>query len=127
MSASESLNEILFHGTSRRFKAGDVILPPEKTGVAQNWGAKSKNDPKSVYATDDLPRARYYANVSTFNNKGTDPSAQSRVYQVEPVNPQEARWQVKKFAGGAGGSSSTREHVSSEGYRVVKRVWIKKK
>jgi len=123
MAANEHLNEALFHGTGRQFKKGDVILPANKAGVETNWGAKSKNDPNMAYATDDLDSAKYFARVASI----PDQKARPRVYQVEPVNPESAQWTEKKFAGGRGGSSTIREHVSPEGYRVVQRVWINKK
>ena len=120
MSASESLNETLFHGTSGRFKPGDIILPASKAGVKQNWGAKSKNDPNLAYATDSLDSAKYYADVSKLWNES--PTARSRVYRVEPVNTESAKWTETKFREG-----TLRQHVSSEGYRVLGRAWIRPK
>lgn len=123
MAASEHLNEVLFHGTASKFKKGDIILPAKKTGVERNWGAKSKNDPNYAYAIDDLDSAKYFASVASLSGGDRRP----RVYQVEPVNPETSGWREKKFAGGKGGSSTFREHASSEGYRVVKHVWTKRK
>ena len=123
MSASDHLNETLFHGTAYKFKKGEVILPAAQVEVERNWGAKSKNDPNYAYATDDLEQAKYFASVASLFGEGRQP----RVYQVEPVNPDSAGWREKKFAGGKGGSSTFREHASSEGYRVVKHVWTKRK
>jgi len=120
MSASEHVNETLFHGTSRRFKPGDVVLPASQTGSKQNWGAKSKNDPNLAYATGELESAKYFSAVSALMD--TSKASRMRVYQVEPVNHDTATWQNKKFREG-----SIREHVSPEGYRVVKRAWIGKK
>ena len=124
MAASDHLNGPLFHGTSQKFKVGDVILPAETAGVRQNWGAKSKNDPKLAYATDQLDSAKYYARVSQSLAETRDPESgpKAHVYQVEPVNPEEARWVDTKF-----GKESLRQHVSSEGYRVVKRHWTDRK
>lgn len=123
MAASDHLNETLFHGTGYKFKKGEVILPAAQAKVRSNWGAASKNDPNYAYATDDLEQAKYFASVASLFKEGRQP----RVYQVEPVNPETAGWREKKFAGGRGGSSTFREHASSEGYRVVKRVWTKKR
>lgn len=123
MAASDHLNEILFHGTGYKFKKGDVILPASQAKVSTNWGAKSKNDPNYAYATDDIEQAKYFAATASLFDKSRHP----RVYQVEPVNPDTAGWREKKFAGGRGGSQSFREHASSEGYRVVKHVWTKRK
>lgn len=117
MSASEHINETLFHGTSRKFKAGDLILPPAQTGAQRNWGAKSKNDPNLAYATDNLQDARYYGSVSKILNDRSD--ARTRVYEVEPVNPETAGWTETKFRGG-----SLRQHTSPEGYRVLRRAYI---
>lgn len=126
MPASEHLNESLFHGTAHPFKKGDVILPAKAAGVPTNWGAKSKNDPNLAHATDSMESAQYFASVaSMIGSFGTD-KKRARVYQVEPVNPETAEWREKKFAGGKGGSSTIREHVSPEGYRVIKRVWLGK-
>lgn len=125
MAASEHLNETLFHGTAHRFKKGDVILPAKLANAKQNWGAKSKNDPNLAHATNDIDSAKYFASVAKLMNQND--SSRARVYQVEPVNPETAQWRDKKFAGGAGGSSSIREHVSSEGYRVVKNIWTQRK
>lgn len=116
MASSDHLNEQLFHGTGRKFKVGDVILPASKTGVRQNWGAKSKNDPSKAYATDELDSAKYYARVSSLSSEGTP-----RVYQVEPLNPDTAGWTETKFRDGI-----LRQHVSTEGYRVVGRVWTQR-
>ena len=122
MAASDHLNEPLFHGTAQKFKVGDVITPASVSGVRQNWGAKSKNDPKLAYATDQPESAKYYARVASLM-ANTEPSgARARVYEVEPVNPQEARWVNTKF-----GNESLRQHVSSEGYRVVRRHWTARK
>lgn len=123
MAASDHLNETLFHGTGYKFKKGEVILPAAQVEVERNWGAKSKNDPNYAYATDDLEQAKYFASVASLFGEGRQP----RVYQVEPVNPDSAGWREKKFAGGKGGSSTFREHASSEGYRVVKHVWTERK
>lgn len=120
MPAHEHLNEVLFHGTSRKFKVGDLILPPSQTGARQNWGAKSKNDPNLAYATDSIESARYYGSVSKLFNKS--PDARTRVYQVEPVNPETAGWTETKFRDG-----SLRQHTSSEGYRVVRRAYVERK
>lgn len=120
MSASEHVNETLFHGTSRRFKAGDLILPPSQSGATRNWGAKSKNDPNLAYATDNLQDAQYYGSVSMIGNKRSD--ARTRVYQVEPVNPETAGWVETKFRDG-----SLRQHTSPEGYRVVRRAYVERK
>lgn len=120
MSASEHVNETLFHGTSRRFKAGELILPPSQTGATRNWGAKSKNDPNLAYATDSMEDAQYYGSVSMIGNKRSD--ARTRVYQVEPVNPETAGWVETKFRGG-----SLRQHTSPEGYRVVRRAYVERK
>jgi len=122
MAASDHLNETLFHGTGYKFKKGEVILPAAQGEVERNWGAKSKNDPNYAYATDDLEQAKYFASVASLLGEGRRP----RVYQVEPVNPKTAGWREKRFAGGKGGSSSFREHASSEGYRVIKHVWTKR-
>lgn len=119
MSASDHLNEPLFHGTSRKFKAGDLILPAAQTGARQNWGAKSKNDPNLAYATDSLENAKFYGSASHLGNK--HPDARTRVYQVEPVNPETAEWTETKFRDG-----SLRQHTSSEGYRVVRRAYVQK-
>lgn len=120
MPAHEHVNETLFHGTSRRFKAGDLILPPSQTGATRNWGAKSKNDPNLAYATDNLQDAKYYGSVSMIGNKRSD--ARTRVYQVEPVNPETAGWTETKFRDG-----SLRQHTSPEGYRVVRRAYVERK
>lgn len=120
MASSEHLNETLFHGTSRRFKAGDLILPPSQTGAQRNWGAKSKNDPNLAYATDSVEDARYYGAVSMIGNKRSD--ARTRVYEVEPVNPETAGWTETKFRDG-----SLRQHTSPEGYRVVRRAYVERK
>lgn len=123
MSASEHVNETLFHGTSRKFKVGDLILPPSQTGVRANWGAKSKNDPNLAYATDDLESAKYYARVSSGLEEVRSSSPQrARVYQVEPVNPETAGWVETKFRDG-----SLRQHTSPEGYRVVRRAYVERK
>jgi len=122
MPAKDALNKDLFHGTHRVFKPGDVILPASAAGVHQNWGEESSNNAEVAHATDDITNARFYAGVSRFNNR-KDPSARARVYQVEPVNPEEARWQEKPMSN----DTTVREHVSSEGYRVVKRVWVEPK
>lgn len=122
MAASDNLNEELFHGTARRFKKGELILPASQTGARQNWGAKSKNNPNLAHATDSLDSAQYYASVAALTNR----SGRARVYQVEPVNPESSGWTEKRFAGGKGGASTLREHTSAEGYRVLKRVWIGK-
>lgn len=114
MASSDHLNETLFHGTGRKFKVGEVILPPSQTGVRPNWGVKSKNDPKLVYATDNLDSAQYFARVAGLMKEG-----RGRVYEVEPVNPDEARWVDTKF-----GKDSIRQHVSNEGYRVLRRAWL---
>jgi hypothetical protein len=127
MAANEHLNEALFHGTGRKFKKGEIVLPASKAGVKQNWGAKSKNDPNVAHATDSLDSAKYFASVASLVSSTSDKTARARVYQVEPVNPESANWTEKRFAGGKGGASSLREHTSAEGYRVVKRVWINKK
>ena len=120
MPASEHINETLFHGTGRKFKVGDLILPPSQTGARGNWGAKSKNDPNLAYATDDIESAKYYARVaSSLGETRGDSSLKSRVYEVEPVNPESAEWRETKFREG-----SLRQHVSPEGYRVVRRAWI---
>ena len=119
MSASEHINESLFHGTSRKFKTGDLILPPAQTGAQRNWGAKSKNDPNLSYATDDLETAKYYGSVSKIMD--TSPDARTRVYQVEPVNPETAGWTETKFRDG-----SLRQHTSSEGYRVIRRAYTRR-
>lgn len=124
MSASDHLNEVLFHGTGYKFKKGDVILPASQIDVERNWGAKSKNDPNYAYATNDMDQAKYFAHIASLFGGGRHP----RVYQVEPVNPDTAGWRVKNFPGGRGGGSrSFREHASSEGYRVLKQVWRKPK
>lgn len=120
MPASEHINETLFHGTSRKFKTGDLILPPSQTGATRNWGAKSKNDPNLAYATDSMEDARYYGAVSKIGNKR--PDARTRVYQVEPVNPETAGWTETKFREG-----SLRQHTSPEGYRVVRRAYVERK
>ena len=120
MSASDHINETLFHGTSRRFKVGDVVLPAQQTGVPQNWGVKSKNNPKVAYATDSMDSAQYYARVSKLMND--HPTARSRVYEVEPVNPETAQWEEKKYRDG-----TLRQHTSPEGYKVVRRAWIQRK
>ena len=129
MPASDHLNPQLFHGTAHRFKKGEVILPANLANVPQNWGAASKNDPNLAHATSNLDSAKYFANVAKAiqGMRRQDDSLRARVYQVEPVNPQTAQWRDKKFAGGRGGSSAIREHVSSEGYRVVKNVWTERK
>ena len=120
MPASEHINETLFHGTSRKFKTGDLILPPSQTGATRNWGAKSKNDPNLAYATDDIESAKYYARVaSSLGQTRSNSPQRSRVYQVEPVNPETAGWRETKFRDG-----SLRQHVSPEGYRVVRRAWL---
>lgn len=120
MSASDHINETLFHGTSRRFKVGDVVLPAQQTGATQNWGSKSKNNPKVAYATDSMDSAQYYASVSKLMNDHS--TARSRVYQVEPVNPETAQWEEKKYRDG-----TLRQHTSPEGYKVVRRAWIQRK
>lgn len=122
MPASEHLNDALFHGTAHPFKKGDIILPAKQAGVPTNWGAKSKNDPNLAHATDNMESAQYFARVASIGAE----KKRARVYQVEPVNPETAQWREKRFAGGKGGYSSIREHVSPEGYRVVKRVWLGK-
>lgn len=122
MAAQDHLNEELFHGTAKRFKKGDVILPASQTGAKQNWGAKSKNNPNLAHATNNLDSARYYASVAALLNR----SGRARVYQVEPINPESAGWTEKSFSGGKGGASTLREHTSAEGYRVLRRVWIDK-
>ena len=129
MAAHEHLNPQLFHGTAHRFKKGEVILPANLANVPQNWGAASKNDPNLAHATSNLDSAKYFASAAKAvqDLRRQDVSLRARVYQVEPVNPQTARWRDKKFAGGRGGFSTIREHVSSEGYRVVKNVWTKRK
>lgn len=116
MPASDHVNESLFHGTSRKFKTGDLILPPAQSGATRNWGAKSKNDPNLAYATDSLENAKYYGSVSKLLNDR--PDARTRVYEVEPVNPETAGWTDTKFRDG-----SLRQHTSSEGYRVVRRAY----
>jgi hypothetical protein len=119
MSASEHINENLFHGTSRKFKSGDLILPPSQSGATRNWGAKSKNDPNLAYATDNLQDAKYYGSVSKITNRR--PDARTRVYEVEPVNPETAGWTETKFRDG-----SLRQHTSPDGYRVVRRVYTER-
>jgi len=116
MASSDHLNEQLFHGTAQKFKVGDIILPASQAGVRQNWGAKSKNDPNKAYATDQLDSAKYYARVANIGDTG-----KPRVYQVEPVNPESAGWTETKFRDGV-----LRQHVSTEGYRVLGRVWTQR-
>ena len=116
MAASDHLNELLFHGTAHPFQEGDIILPANKAGVETNWGRKSKNDPNLAHATGDVESARYFASVASLGKEGAVP----RVYQVEPVNQETAQWREKRFAGGSGGFSVIREHVSTEGYKVIK-------
>ena len=116
MAASDHLNGLLFHGTAHQFKEGDVILPASKAGVKSNWGAKSKNNPNFAHATENLESARYFASVASIGKEGAVP----RVYQVEPVNPETAQWHEKRFAGGKGGYSTYREHISPDGYKVLR-------
>lgn len=121
MSASEHLNKPLFHGTNRKFKAGDIILPRSQTGASPNWVPKVvKNDRSLAYATDDMKDAKAYSRSAHSVDLGETSTSKPRVYQVEPVNPDSARWEEKSLNWGR---DILRQHVSSEGYRVVKRVW----
>lgn len=72
---SQNLSEAqfgpMYHGT--RAPVGDFVLPVGPTGIA--------------YATSDPEQARVYGETKIPH--GVDPSSPVRVYQVEPVQPDE--------------------------------------
>lgn len=120
MAASDSLNQSLFHGTHRRFKPGDVILPATGAGVRPNWGRKSKNDPELAYSTPDMDTAQYFAKTAHFLNR-ENRTSRARVYEVAPVNPENTEWsQLGKTDTG----DPIMQQASREGYRVIRRAWI---
>lgn len=122
---SPVLSERLFHGTSRPFKVGDVILPRAQTGVPPNPGEFPLGEGVAA-ATPDVNMARAYARgavdwTQRFAQHGIveDASeAKPYVYEVQPVNPEEGQWVERKSRSGV-----FKEHVSPSGYQVVRNAW----
>ncbi len=73
-----NLSAVLFHGTNKKFKKGDVLLPPSKTGEESrshpDVDPQEFNNREHVYMTDSLESAANYA----ADKEG------KYVYEVEP-------------------------------------------
>ena len=73
-----ALSSSLFHGTDKKFKKGDVLLPPSKTGETPrshpDIDPEEFNNKEHVYMTDSPDSAANYA-----ADKGG-----KYVYEVEP-------------------------------------------
>jgi len=132
MSASDKLNEALFHGKSHRFKPGDLILPPEQSGKRSEWEHVSGNVTKNAFATPNISDAMHFAK-SSFIFKRTQYSkegiprinrmARPRVYEVEPLNPESLKTRTSSYADNDSVYKYT-DVKSPEGFRVVRRAWI---
>lgn len=76
--SNRNLSAVLFHGTNKKFKKGDVLLPPSKTGEESHShpdvDPTEFNNKEHVYMADTPEAAANYA-----ADKGG-----SYVYEVEP-------------------------------------------
>lgn len=128
MSASEHVNETLFHGTRERLKPGDIILPPSKRGVEPRWDEPTKKMRENAFATPSLPDAIHFAKSSArFRNP--NPARTARVYEVEPVDPETVKTGKSTYSSPYWSSDteySFREAYSPEGFRVIRRRWVGK-
>lgn len=109
------LSQPLFHGTSQKFKPGDVIVPRSKgTHETFNYGnnpAYGEETHDYAYATTDKEEAKFFG-----GKKGN-------VYEVEPIGKTRSRRLYKTLPKGAPKSAlDIREHLSTEGFRVKKKI-----
>lgn len=76
--SNRNLSAVLFHGTNKKFKAGDVLLPPNETGEESrshpDIDPQEFNNRAHVYMTDSPESAANYA-----ADKGG-----KYIYEVEP-------------------------------------------
>ena len=75
---NQNLSSVLFHGTNKKFKKGDVLLPPSRTGEESRSHPDIDpiefNNKEHVYMADTPEAAASYA-----EDKGG-----KYVYEVEP-------------------------------------------
>lgn len=98
MSASDHINNALFHGTSAQLNVGDVVEPRSMNYIVGAPAAWAANDPEL---------AKYYANEKVAINK----SQTGSIYQVEPVDMDEDLKQINAKGG--------KYVASKKGFRVL--------
>lgn len=121
----------LFHGTSTPFGVGDVILPRSRTGAFKN-DLIGRED--LAYATPDMEKAIGYAQSAAnwmedrakrlegTPGEGTLPKPHPYVYEVQPIDPSQSAWVERQSRSGV-----FKEHVSPEGYQVIRNAWKMKR
>ena len=140
MAAEDNLSTALFHGTTQKFKRGDIIRPAAQLNQESNWGYAPHS---SAFATEHLGTAKFFANSSYTTPKESFPSFEEsnnmsvkefisrlpkskpridRVYEVEPLGPTKLKNLSKSRAKNA---EAIVEHSSTEGFKVKKQVWRK--
>ena len=131
MSASDHLNEQLFHGSSTRYgvvRPGGLIMPladleKYKEGAISNYHTKIPDDdsiyddyyPESygvAHATPDFSLAQNYARWSAYGGVQHDAGATPIVYEVHPAEDMEP----DEYDDGS--------FVSPKGFRVKNIAWI---
>lgn len=78
--ASSIDNEAFYHGTTQKFKPGDIVKPPSETSIISEKGRKKNLD--KVFFTKDIGSAKIYAGRAK-NSLGGVP----RVYEIKPIGP----------------------------------------
>lgn len=107
MAASDHINPRLFHGTTHPFQAGDIVEPRSRNIM-----------PQVAFASDDESLARTYAGILA--DKGVTgggirmgQTGPARVFEVEPVDPEE---NLTYHGWGKG------IYTSRKGFRVTREV-----
>lgn len=118
MSASDHTSrDQFFHGTTRKFRRGDIIQPTEVTGVPQTFPLIG--DPSFSYATTNRDSAWKYAQDAWMRADPNKDNGVPRVYGVEPLGDVEDDPMFD--AKGQSRGISEGDKRSKQGFRVLKR------
>jgi hypothetical protein len=113
-------NPVFYHGTTKRFKPGDLIQPaskvPDTDRVTGNYGESS---PDHVYMTRDPGQAAVYAGMRDDPQPESTKDDRYGVYQVEPTGQFE---KDPQHSGKVEGYYQEPDYRSALPLRVVKRL-----
>ena len=68
--SNRALGAQFYHGTLRKFRAGDVVVGAQKAGVEENF--PSFSDPRYAHASDNPNQAQYWADTAEDEGAGKE-------------------------------------------------------